>query len=243
VSHPILRVLVVDDEAAVRRALSVLLLERGFLVAEASRGEEALRILRAELFDGVLLDINMPGIGGFETLRRIRSFAPRLPILMFSDHDKEADKVEAFSLDADDYITKPFRIRELIARIRRRIRSVKEPVESETAIMEIGDICLEPSSRTVTKCGDPVHLTPKEFEILRFLMKNANHVVTHERLLTQVWGSEYGSEVEYLRTFIRQLRKKLEDDHSNPRYLITASQVGYRFADALEVASRRRVRP
>jgi two-component system, OmpR family, KDP operon response regulator KdpE len=162
VSQPIIRILVVDDQAAVRRALSVLLLDRGFLVAEASRGEEAIKLLRTELFDGVLLDVNMPGIGGFETLSGIRSFDPRLPILMLSDFDKQADKIEAFNRGADDYITKPFSIRELIARIRVRVQRVREPGNKEDASIEIGDICLEPASHTVRKRGDPVHLTPKE---------------------------------------------------------------------------------
>jgi two-component system, OmpR family, KDP operon response regulator KdpE len=227
-----IRILVVDDEPAIRRALRPPLMELGFQVAEASRGEEALQALRASAYDVVLLDINMPGLGGIETLQRIRSFSPRLPVLMLTVRDQEEDKVEALNLGADDYITKPFSTRELIARIRSAVRRVRAPARTEDAPIEIGEIHLDPVKRRVTKRGETIRLTRKEFDILHCLMSRAGRVVTYAKLLTAVWGAECREEVEYLRTFVRQLRKKMEDDPSNPVYLLTDVSVGYRFADA-----------
>jgi two-component system KDP operon response regulator KdpE len=235
-SQPQIRILVVDDEPAIRRALRAPLLELGFNVGEASRGEEALQALRAATYDAVLLDINMPGIGGIETLRRIRTFAPRLPILMLTVRDGEGEKVEALELGADDYITKPFSTRELIARIRTAVRRVSAPVRPEDAPIEIGEIRLDAVKHVVTKRAQPVHLTRKEFDILHCLMSRAGRVVTYAKLLTAVWGADCREEVEYLRTFVRQLRKKIEDDPSNPIYLLTDVYVGYRFADAQMLA-------
>jgi len=228
----VIRVLVVDDEAAIRTAVRPSLVELGFHVAEASRGEEALELLHGGVFDVVLLDSSMPGIGGLETLRRIRAFAPRLPVLMVTVRDREDDKVEALDLGADDYITKPFGMRELVARIRAAARRVKAPARPEDAPIEIGEIRLEPAQRAVTKRGQTVHLTRKEFDILHCLMSRAGRVITYSKLLTAVWGADCREEVEYLRTFVRQLRKKIEDDPSNPLYLLTDVYVGYRFADA-----------
>ncbi len=227
-----IRVLVVDDEPAIRRALRPPLIELGFAVTEASRGEEALQVLRATAYDVVLLDINMPGIGGIETLRRIRAFAPRLPVLVLTVRDQEEDKVEALDTGADDYVTKPFSTRELIARIRSAVRRVRAPARPEDAPIEIGEIRLEPVKRRVTKRDVAIRLTRKEFDILWCLMSRAGRVVTYAKLLTAVWGAECREEVEYLRTFVRQLRKKIEDDPSNPVYLLTDVYVGYRFADA-----------
>jgi two-component system KDP operon response regulator KdpE len=231
-NEPVIKILVVDDEPAIRRALRPPLMELGFQVAEASRGEEALQTLRAAPYDVVLLDMNMPGIGGMETLRRIRAFAPRLPVLMLTVRDQEEDKVEALDRGADDYVTKPFSTRELIARIRSAVRRVRAPARAEDAPIEIGEIHLDPVKRRVTKRGEAIKLTRKEFDILHCLMSRAGRVVTYSKLLTAVWGAEYREEVEYLRTFVRQLRKKIEDDPSAPLYLLTDVSVGYRFADA-----------
>jgi two-component system KDP operon response regulator KdpE len=227
-----IRILVVDDESAIRRALRPPLVELGFQVVDVSRGEEALQTLRAGGFDVVLLDVNMPGIGGIETLRRMRAMAPRLPILMLTVRDAEEEKVEALELGADDYVTKPFSMRELIARIRTAVRRARAPSRAEDAPIEIGELRLDPAKRKVTKRGQPVHLTRKEFDILYCLMSRAGRVITYARLLTAVWGDDCREEVEYLRTFVRQLRKKIEDDPANPVYLLTDVYVGYRFADA-----------
>jgi two-component system, OmpR family, KDP operon response regulator KdpE len=227
-----IRVLVVDDEPAIRRALRPPLTELGFELTEASRGEMALELMRTEPFDAVLLDVNMPGIGGIETLRRMRAMAPRLPILMLTVRDREEEKVNALEMGADDYVTKPFGVRELVARIRASVRRVQAPAPSEDAPIEIGEIRLMPARRSVSKRGQPIHLTRKEFDILHCLMSRAGRVITYARLLTAVWGADCREEVEYLRTFVRQLRKKIEDDPAHPKYLLTDIYVGYRFADA-----------
>jgi two-component system KDP operon response regulator KdpE len=201
-------------------------------MTEASRGEMALDMIRTEPFDAALLDVNMPGIGGIETLRRIRSVAPRLPIIMLTVRDREEEKVNALELGADDYVTKPFGVRELVARIRAAVRRVQAPAVPEDQPLSIGEIVLNPARRSVTKRGQAIHLTRKEFDILHCLMSRAGRVVTYARLLTAVWGADCREEVEYLRTFVRQLRKKIEDDPAHPVYLLTDVYVGYRFADA-----------
>jgi two-component system, OmpR family, KDP operon response regulator KdpE len=174
----------------------------------------------------------MPGIGGVETCRRIRQILPRLPILVISVNDSEDGKVEALDAGADDYITKPFSVKELMARLRAAIRRSQLPEESQDAVIAIGDIELHPTRRLVLKLGQPVHLTPKQFDLLRFLMCHSGRPVPHERLLRFVWGNEYQGELEYLRTFMSQIRKKIEDDPSNPKYLLTDAYVGYRFCEA-----------
>lgn len=234
-----LRILVVDDELAIRRALRIPLQELGFEVIEASRGEKALQLLHAESFDAVLLDVNMPGMGGIEALRRIRLFSPRVPILMLTVRDGEDEKVQALDLGADDYVIKPFSIRELVARIRASVRRVHAPARAEDAPIEIDEVRLTPARRSVTKRGQQIHLTRKEFDILHCLMSRAGRVVTYAKLLTAVWGADCREEVEYLRTFVRQLRKKIEDDPSKPLYLLTDIYVGYRFADAQMVEEAR----
>lgn len=226
-----LRVLLVDDDAAIRRALRTSLNELGFHTTEAARGEEAVHLVRSATFDVVLLDVQMPGMGGIRTLETLRSIAPRLPILMITVQDSEEQKVEALERGADDYIVKPFGVRECIARIRAVIRRARAPETPEDAPLQIGEILVQPPRRLVSKAGQPIHLTPKEYDILHYLMLNAGRAVTYGKLLSAVWGTEYRNEVDYLRTFIRQLRKKIEDDPSNPRYLLTDAYVGYRFAE------------
>ena len=167
---PVIRVLIVDDEPAIRRALHTPLTALGFDVVEVSRGEKALQVLRTENFDCVLLDVNMPGIGGLETLRRIRVFAPRLPVLILTVRDGEDEKVRALEMGADDYVTKPFGIRELVARMRAAVRRIHAPVRTEEEPLEIGEIRLVPARRSVTKRGQAIHLTRKEFDILHCLM-------------------------------------------------------------------------
>lgn len=228
-----LRVLLVDDDAAIRRALRTSLNELGFLTTEAARGEEAIYLVRATTFDVVLLDVQMPGMGGIKTLTGLRTIAPRLPILMVTVQDSEEQKVEALERGADDYIVKPFGVRECIARIRAVVRRARAPEIADDAPFQIGEILVEPPRRLVSKAGRPIHLTPKEYDILHFLMLNAGRAVTYGKLLNAVWGAEYRNEVDYLRTFVRQLRKKIEDDPSNPRYLLTDAYVGYRFAENL----------
>lgn len=231
-SDPV-RILLVDDDAAIRRALRTSLNELGFHTTEAARGEDAIHLVRSGAFDVVLLDVQMPGLGGIKTLASLRTIAPRLPILMVTVQDSEQQKVEALDGGADDYIVKPFGVRECIARIHAVLRRARAPEIAQDAPLQIGEILLQPSRRLVSKAGCPIHLTPKEYEILHFLMLNAGRAVTYGKLLTAVWGAEYRNEVDYLRTFVRQLRKKIEDSPSNPRYLLTDAYVGYRFAENL----------
>ena len=226
------KILIVDDESSIRRALHNTLHGMGFAVDEAANGEAALQVVRGEKYDVVLLDINMPGIGGVRACREMRKSLPRLGILMLTVRDSEEDKVLALDAGADDYITKPFNIRELAARIRAAVRRSSASYVDPDAEMQIGNIELDPVRRLVRKAGEPVHLTPKEFDILRYLMTHAGLPITHARLLHAVWGPEYGGELEYLRTFVRQLRKKLEDDPAEPAYLLTDSHIGYRFMEA-----------
>jgi two-component system KDP operon response regulator KdpE len=226
-----IRVLLVDDEPSIRRALRTPLNEMGFATTEASRGEEAIQLLQSQSFDIVLLDVNMPGIGGVKTLARLRSMAPRLPILMLTVVDGEEEKVAALESGADDYITKPFSIREVIARMRSAVRRAQAPDRKEDAPVSIGEIEVQPIRRVVTKASQPIHLTRKEYDILYYLMTHAGRAVTYGKLLTSVWGPDYRHEVDYLRTFVRQLRKKIETDPSNPKYLLTDAYVGYRFAE------------
>ncbi|HUY82615.1 MAG TPA: response regulator transcription factor [Acidobacteriaceae bacterium] len=232
-SNDKVRILLVDDEAAIRRALRTTLHELGFETAEVSRGEDALHLARAQPFDVVLLDLNMPGIGGMKTLERLRTAYPRLPILILTVRDEEQDKVEALEQGADDYITKPFSMRECVARIRAAVRRAKAPERPMNAPLEVGEIRLLPDRRLVYKSGQPVHLTPKEYDILYYLMTHAGRAVTHGKLLTTVWGADFRQEIDYLRTFVRQLRKKIEEDPSNPKYLLTDAYVGYRFAERM----------
>jgi two-component system KDP operon response regulator KdpE len=226
------KVLIVDDESAIRRALHNTLHGMGFDVDDASSGEAALDLVGEAGYDVILLDINMPGIGGIRACREMRRRLPRLGILMLTVRDREEDKVTALDAGADDYITKPFNIRELAARIRAAVRRSGTSKIDPDAVVRIGNIELDPARRLVQKAGEPVHLTPKEFDLLRYLMAHAGLPITHLRLLHAVWGPEYGGELEYLRTFVRQLRKKLEDDPAEPLYLLTDSHVGYRFAEA-----------
>ena len=229
------KILIVDDESSIRRALHNTLHGMGFSVDDASNGEAALQLVREEKYDVVLLDINMPGIGGIRACREMRRSLPRLGILMLTVRDSEDDKVAALDAGADDYITKPFNIRELAARIRAAVRRSSASHADPDALIHIGNVELDPARRLVHKAGQPVHLTPKEFDMLRYLMARAGLPITHARLLHAVWGPEYGGELEYLRTFVRQLRKKLEDDPAEPAYLLTDSHVGYRFAEAAPV--------
>ncbi|HEY4380808.1 MAG TPA: response regulator transcription factor [Acidobacteriaceae bacterium] len=227
-------ILVVDDESSIRRVLQRTLSGFGFRTMEAARGEEALTLTCETAFDAVLLDINMPGMNGIETCKIMRRLHPRVPILMLTVRDAEDDKVDAFDAGADDYITKPFQLRELIARIRAAMRAARTPdlrQEEIASVLRVGDIELDPVRRTTKKANRPVHLTPKEFKLTYQLMTFAGRPVSHSRLLNSVWGPEHSDELDYLRTFVHQLRKKLEDDPSNPRYLLTDANFGYRFVE------------
>jgi two-component system, OmpR family, KDP operon response regulator KdpE len=229
-SRPI-HVLVVDDEPALRRVFRASLSANGFVIEEARSGEEAVDMLPQCPFDLVLLDINMPGIGGVEACREIRALAPKVGILMVTVRDEERDMVRALEAGADDYVTKPVRFRELVARMRAVLRRLEANSATERAIIRVADLEMDQGHHCVHKAGVLVHLTPKEFELLALLMRNRGGPVTHAKMLRAVWGPEYGTELDYLRSFVRTLRKKIEDDPARPRYILTEPWVGYRICD------------
>jgi two-component system, OmpR family, KDP operon response regulator KdpE len=225
------RVLIVEDDAALRRTLRTTLTELGFDIGEAGSGEQGLMRLRMVDYEAVILDINMPGIGGIETCRRIRQIFTRLPILMLTVRDREDDKVEALESGADDYVTKPFQIRELTARIRSAVRRFRAPEIPSELPITIGEVTLDPVRRRVERAGMEVRLTPREFDALQILMEHPGRPVTHARMLAALRGLESVNDREYLRVLIGQLRKKLEDNAANPKYITTDSQIGYRFRE------------
>jgi two-component system, OmpR family, KDP operon response regulator KdpE len=219
-------ILVVDDEPQIRRVLRSTLSFRGYVITEAVSGEEAIEIASKSKPDLILLDVNLPGISGIETCREIRSWSA-VPIIILTVRNAERDKVIALDAGADDYVTKPFGIEELLARVRSSLRrhSAGEALPS----FQSKEFCVDFEERRVTVSGEQVHLAPKEFEVLKQLIAQQGKPVTHRRLLQAVWGPEYGEETENLRVVINQLRKKIEKDPSQPKYILTEPWVGYRF--------------
>ena len=219
-------ILIVDDEPKIRRALRTSLVLQGFEVGDARSGDEALEDLRADRYDLVLLDINMPGESGFETCRAIRA-GSEIPIVMLTVRNSEKDKVRALEAGADDYVTKPFAMGELVARIRAHLR--RSPAASSTPkSVNLGEAEVDFETRQVTARGLRMRLTPREFDLMRFLVEHANQVVRHREILRAVWGPDHGDEVEYVRAFVKQLRKKIEPEPAHPKYLLTEPWVGYR---------------
>ena len=223
-----LRILMVDDEAAVRNVVKAALTPLGMEVVLSARGNEAVSLVAMAQFDAVLLDINMPGESGIETCRALRQVAPTISIIMLTVRDSEDDKVDALSADADDYITKPFAVRELVARIQAVVRRGQRPANPGSQL-SIGEVSVCAERRMFFKRGEAIHLTKTEFEIVYLLMRHQGKPLTHKKILSAVWGPEYRDHVEYLRTFVRELRKKVEDDPGKPQYLLTEAYVGYRF--------------
>jgi len=225
------RILVVDDDPTFRQGLRASLKSSGYEVDTARNAEEALEYVRQHPVGIVLLDINMPGLGGLEACRRIRAAAPHAGILMLTVRDAEDDKVTALETGADDYLTKPFRLRELLARLCAVRRRIAGEGVAPVPVLRVGDLELFVEHRTLRKAGKDVHLAPKEFEILALLMEHQNVPLTHAKILRTIWGPEYGDEPDYLRSYIKMLRKKIEDDPTHPRYVLTEPWVGYRFRD------------
>jgi two-component system KDP operon response regulator KdpE len=220
------RILVVDDDPQIRRVLKVALSGEGFEIDDAKNGESALDKLRELRFDLVLLDINMPGMSGLEVCRTIRTTS-EIAIIMLTVRDNEADTVEALDAGADDYVTKPFKPSELSARIRAALRRLPA-VQGPPGRLVLGPTTIDFDTRQVTAEGRHVRLTPKEFELVRYLAAHANKVLSHRQLLQAVWGPDYGDQVDYLRVVVNQLRKKIEPVPANPAYLLTEPWVGYR---------------
>jgi two-component system KDP operon response regulator KdpE len=220
------RILVVDDDPQIRRVMKVTLTGQGYEVVDARSGEEALEKLDVERFDLVLLDMGMPGMGGLETCRAIRQRS-EIAIIMLTVRDAESDKVEALDAGADDYVMKPYTPRELLARIRAGLRRTPW-THGPVGRLTLGPVEVDFDTRHVTARGRSVRLTPKEFELLRYLVAHANKVLSHRELLQAVWGADFGDDVDHLRVVVTQLRKKIEATPSRPTYLVTEPWVGYR---------------
>jgi two-component system, OmpR family, KDP operon response regulator KdpE len=225
------RILVVDDEPQIRRVMRTTLVANGYEMAEARSGEDALEMLRSERYDLVLLDVNMPGLGGIATCRAIRSERPGLDlaIIMLTVRNDEKDKVEALDAGADDYVTKPYSTPELLARIRAALRRTPLVQEARPKRLKLEGVEIDFGTHLVTTHGRQVHLTAKELDLLSYLVAHPNKVLTRRELLQAVWGPDYGDESEYLRVFTNRLRKKIEPNPSKPRYLLTEPWTGYRF--------------
>jgi two-component system, OmpR family, KDP operon response regulator KdpE len=223
------RILVVDDEPQIRRVMKTALTAHGYEAYEARTGEEALDSVRESNPDLILLDMNMPGMGGMAACRSIRAVS-ETPIIVLSVRDREQDKIAALDAGADDYMTKPFSVDELMARIRANLRRMPGQGEDEQPIVISERLRVDFAARQVIANGIEVRLTPKEFDLLHYFLANANKPITHRKLLQTLWGPDYGDEVEYLRVFVSQLRKKIEADPAHPRYIVTEPWVGYRFA-------------
>jgi len=226
-----LNALVVDDEPSFRRVLRTSLATSGFAIEEARSGEEAVAILGRSDFDLVLLDVNMPGMGGVEACREIRAHMPEIGIVMVTVQDGESEIVKALEAGADDYITKPIRFRELVARLRAVLRRLRNDDANEPKLLRAGNLELDINRHVLRRRGEIVHLTPTEFELLALLMRNQGVPVTHAKLLRSVWGPEYGTELDYLRSFVKTLRQKVEEDPAKPKYIVTEPWVGYRFCN------------
>ena len=224
-THSSLRVLVVDDEPAIRRFLRTSLAAQDYLVLEAEDGKSALDMLKRNAVDVLVLDLGLPGADGFEIIRGLREAGSALPIVVLSSRADEAGKVRALDLGADDYVTKPFGMDELLARIRAAVRHRLQQ-EGEKPVFRAGDLSVDLVRRIVAVRGNEVKLTPREYDLLRLLASHAGKVLTHKFILREVWGSE--ADVQYLRIYIRTLRQKLEADPQQPRLIETEQGVGYR---------------
>jgi two-component system KDP operon response regulator KdpE len=221
-------ILVVDDEPQITRVLKTTLSSQGYGVRTASDGDEAIQMMRDWAPDLVITDLRMPNLGGLELCRQIRAKS-RIPIIVLSVKGEERIKVEALDAGADDYVTKPFGVRELLARVRAALRRAAAPAEPESPLIEAGDFRIDIATRSVRVRDREVHLTPKEFDLLIYLARHAGKVLTHRNLLAAVWGGNSVEQPEYLRVFVGHLRKKLEPDEATPRYILTEPWVGYRF--------------
>jgi len=219
-------ILVVDDEPQIRRVMRSTLSTHGYVITEATNGEDAIESARKNKPDLILLDVNMPGMGGIEACREIRRGSDA-PIIMLTVRNAEKDKVAALDAGADDYVVKPFGIEELLARIRSALR--RYAPDEKIPPFASKDMTVDFESREVTVRGQDVHLTPKEFDVLKHLVANQGKPLTHRRLLQSVWGPDYGEETENLRVVINQLRKKIEADPAKPKYILTEPWIGYRF--------------
>jgi two-component system KDP operon response regulator KdpE len=223
------RILVVDDEPQILRFLKPALVAGGYVVAQAASGREALRQIESFAPDAIVLDLGLPDMDGKSVILQARQTC-HAPIIVLSARDQEAEKIAALDLGANDYVGKPFGIAELLARIRAALRPRREPGADATAL-RVGDVGIDVSAHRVTRGGEPVVLTPKEFDLLVLLARNAGRVMTHRRLLSQVWGPAHVEDTQYLRVFVGQLRAKLEENPAEPALIVTEPGVGYRMSE------------
>jgi two-component system, OmpR family, KDP operon response regulator KdpE len=219
------RILIVEDDPQIRRVLRTALIAQGHEVWGALRGDEALDLVRSVKFDLILLDLNLPDITGIDVCRQVRA-GFTVPIIALTVRATEKDKVVAFDAGANDYVTKPFDTSELLARVRAHLRRNRPPVED---VFKLDDLTIDFAARAVTRQGNRLHLSPKEFQMLRFLLNNRGKSVSHRALLQAIWGPDYGEETTLLQSHIARLRKKIEPDPRHPRYIVTVPWVGYRF--------------
>jgi two-component system KDP operon response regulator KdpE len=222
------RILVVDDEPQLRRVMRAALTKQDYIIDDARSGEAALEKIRAEHYDLIILDRNMPGMGGVETCRSIREHSD-VGIIMLTVRKSEPERIEALDAGADDYVTKPFSMPELLARIRANLRRIPLSPREGSAIVAFGGIEVNLGSRHVSVDKQDVRLTPKQFEVLHYLIANPDVAIPHGKILQAVWGPDYGNEAEYLHVIVNQLRKKIEPDPAKPRYILTEPRFGYRF--------------
>jgi len=221
-------ILVVDDEPQITRVLRTTLVAQGYEIRVANDGEMALEIMKDSTPNLIITDLSMPRVNGVELCRRVRAVS-QVPILVLSVRDQEEQKIEALDAGADDYITKPFSMNELLARVRANLRRAPRAEDVVADVVEVGDFRIDLATRTVFVSGRELKLTPKEFDLLLYLSQHPNRVVPHRTLLAAVWGASSTEQPEYLRVFIGQLRKKLESDPAEPRYILTERWIGYRF--------------
>jgi len=222
------RILLVDDELSIQRGLTPLLMSRGYEVASAATGQAALAEVEQMPPDLIVLDLGLPDLEGGEVCRRIRATS-QVPIIVLSARGADADKIAALDQGADDYVTKPFSPEELLARIRVALRRVFDSSAPETGRVQHGDLTIDFDRRRVVRGQQEIRLTPKEFELLAFLARHADRVLTHQKILTAIWGAHAAAQPEHLWVLVGQLRKKLEPDPAHPRYIVSEPWVGYRF--------------
>jgi len=228
-SLPDSRILVVDDEPRLRCVLRSMLSALGFVVADAENGETAIERVREEKFDLILLDVNMPGLDGLETCRAIRERSD-VSIIMLTVRGRSQDKIEALDAGADGYVTKPFDVNELLARIRATLRRAPVSAHTESRVLKLDGLEINFHERQARVDGSITRLTPTEVNLLHYFVTHPNSALPHDAILQAVWGPDYGGEVEYLRVYVNQLRKKIEPDPSLPRFILTEPWLGYRFA-------------
>jgi two-component system KDP operon response regulator KdpE len=221
-------ILVIDDEEQILRALRTILGQQNYQVSAAQTGEDGLALAAALQPDCIILDLGLPDLDGVEVCRRLREWT-ELPVIVLSAHDSQAEKVAALDAGADDYLTKPFGVDELLARARVALRHRARSQGSKTSLVQAGRVTIDLASHLVTRDGEMVRLTATEFKLLAYLASNSGRVLTHRSILNQVWGYAEGGQMEYLRVYVRQLRQKLEEDPRNPQMIVTESGVGYRF--------------